>query len=145
MNETVDLDAVLRKHGHRVTEPRRVVWDVLGSAVSHLTAEQITDQAQSREPGVNRASIYRSLTLFADLGLARESNLGSDDAARWELAHPDDQFHLICESCGIVQHHAGDLVHQVRSHLFGDHGFVVNHIELSVTGTCSACAQPLWS
>ena len=140
MSDTIDLGAYLRQRGHRLTNPRRFVWDVLGAARGHLTADQIAAQVRGLDSGVNLASIYRSLTLFAELGLARESNLGTDGAGRWEVAHPDDEFHLICDKCGDVQHHGGDLVEQVRSHLVGDHGFQAAAIELSVTGRCGSCA-----
>jgi Fur family ferric uptake transcriptional regulator len=140
MTDRIDLEAFLRQRGHRVTNPRRFVWDVLAAAGGHLTAEQIAGRVQDRDHRINLASIYRSLTLFADLGLARESNLGTDGAGGWEMSHPDDEFHLICDRCGDVQHHGGDLVEQVRSHLGGDHGFQAVTIELSVTGLCSSCA-----
>jgi Fe2+ or Zn2+ uptake regulation protein len=140
MADTFDLGAHLRQRGHRLTNPRRFVWDVLGAARGHLTADQIATRVRRHDSGINLASIYRSLALFAEVGLARESNLGTDGAGRWEVAHPDDEFHLICETCGDVQHHGGDLVEQVRAHLVGDHGFQAAAIELSVSGLCANCA-----
>lgn len=142
MADTIDLGTHLRQHGHRLTNPRRFVWDVLGAARGHLTVDQIAKRVRGHDSGINLASVYRSLTLFAELGLARESNLGSDGAGRWELAHPDDEFHLICDECGDVQHHGGDLVEQVRTHLAGHHGFQADAIELSVAGLCADCAAP---
>ncbi len=139
MTDPIDLGAFLRQRGHRLTNPRRLVWDVLGAARGHLTAEQIATRVGRRDSRINLASIYRSLTLFAELGLARESILGTDGAGRWEVAHPDDEFHLICGRCGDVQHHGGDLVEQVRSHLGNYHAFKAATIELSVTGLCSSC------
>lgn len=137
MTEQIDLGQHLKDRGHKLTNPRREVWEALTRANSHLTAEQV---AQMAGPGVNLASVYRSLTLFAEIGLARESKLGSDGAARWEVAHPDDQFHLVCESCGNVEHHGGELVNQVRSHLNADHGFQASSVDLAVSGVCGTCA-----
>ncbi len=137
-----DLESELRRRGHRVTDQRRVVWEVLTSATHHLTADDVIDAARARHLHINRASVYRTLTLLSDLGLARETSLGADSqASRWEVAHPDDHFHLICRSCGDVQHHAGDLVEQVRSHLGADHHFVAEQIELTVRGLCERCRE----
>ena len=83
--------------------------------------------------------MYRSLGLFADLGLARESRLGQDNAARWERAHPDEHFHLVCTVCGRVVHHEGDLVEQVREHLAEGHRFEAETVDLVVTGRCGDC------
>lgn len=131
---------MLRAHGHRVTRARRAVWRCLQDTDGHATVEQLAAQVDRVEPGTNVASVYRTLALFEELGLARESRLG-DEAGRWELAHPDDAFHLVCERCGAVEHHSGDLVDQVRQHLRSDHGFEPQVIDLTVTGRCARCAS----
>ena len=135
----MEIGTLLRERGQRLTEPRRLVWEVLWSANRHLTAQQIADRVQEADPGINVSSVYRSLSLFAELDLIRESHLGVDGASRWELAHPDDHFHLVCERCGEVEHHAGEIVQRVRSHLAGDHGFLASSVELVATGVCTSC------
>ena len=134
-----EFAAILREQGIRMTGPRRLVWETLRHADSHLTADEITSRVNAADPAVNVSSIYRSLALFSDMGLVRESNLGTDGAARWELAHPDEHFHLVCRSCGQVDHHVGQLVEEIREHLSGGHGFVAEGIDLVVTGLCAAC------
>lgn len=135
------LRETLGEAGHRLTSPRLAVWQVLSESPGHLTAEQIADRVSDIDPAVNLSSIYRSLSLFAELGLARESHLGPDEPSHWELAHSDDQFHLRCVSCGRVTHHSGDLVAQIRDHLSGEHGFDAESIDLLVTGVCVDCAN----
>ena len=135
-----EIAAALREAGHRVTRPRRAVWAALVDAEGHLTVEELAERVEQREPGVNLASVYRALAVFADLGMVRESRLGDEEAGRWEIAHPDEHFHLVCEECGAIDHHVGTLVEQVRAHLADGHGFRPREVELIVTGTCAACA-----
>lgn len=142
MTSATELGTVLRDSGNRITEPRLRVWEVLGRATDHLTVEEIVAEVHKADPAINTSSVYRTLALFADLGLVRESQLGPDEGARWELAHPDDHFHMVCRSCGEVDHHEGDLVNQIRLHLLGGHDFAVEDIDLVVTGLCSKCALP---
>ncbi|MBW3620751.1 MAG: transcriptional repressor [Actinobacteria bacterium] len=139
MVDEQDIAELLRERGHRVTRPRRAVWDVLRRAGGHLTAEEIAERVHGDQPGVNLASVYRSLALFSELSLARESRLGDAEASRWELAHPDEHFHLVCQRCGDVDHHVGTVVAEVREHLRRGHGFLTDDIELTVTGTCADC------
>ncbi len=134
-----DLDQLLRARGYRVTRPRRAVWEVLCDAEDHLTVEAVTERTHSAGYDVDLASVYRSLDLLETLGLARSSRLGDSEASRWELAHPDEHFHLVCNSCGRVDHHVGSLVAQVREHLDTGHGFAVDEVELTVTGRCADC------
>lgn len=135
-----DVVEALRARGHRVTRARQAVWQALEDAGGHLTVEELASRVREHEPGVNTASVYRSLALFAEFDLVRESRLGGDEAGRWEVAHPDDHFHVVCEECGEVDHHVGDLVEHVRDHLASGHGFRTAHVELTVIGRCRRCA-----
>ncbi len=142
--ETIRTDELaerLRAEGYRSTRPRRAVWEVLVAAEDHLTVEEIDQRLQDRGEPVDLASVYRALALFATLGLARESHLG-DEAGRWERAHPDEHFHLVCDVCGAIDHHVGSLVAEIRAHLDGGHGFEATGVELVVTGRCADCRDP---
>ena len=139
MAPTPDVDDVLRSAGYRVTAPRQLVWRVLEEAAGHLTAEQIADRIQADgDETVNLASVYRALALLADLELVRETRLG-DGTARWEVAHPDEHFHLVCRVCGRISHHEGSLVEMVAEHLREGHDFEPQSIELVVSGICGDC------
>lgn len=135
-----ELRKTLVENGHRMTGPRLAVWDVIAGSDSHMTAEEIAEAVKDDDPSVNLSSVYRSLALFSDLGLVRESHLGANEATHWERAHPDEQFHLKCTSCGKVEHHTGDLVAQIDSHLSDHHGFRADRVELLVSGTCQDCS-----
>ena len=134
----MDVGQRLRGEGYRLTPQRQLVWEVLRSADHHLTADEILERIVETVPDFNVASVYRTLGLLADLGLAKEVRLG-DGAASWEVSHPDDEFHLVCRSCGGVTHHHGTLVEDVRVHLADGHGFVTDSVELVVHGTCADC------
>ena len=136
-----DIQVLLRNSGYRVTQPRQAVWRVLVDADGHLTVEEIAARVQRRDPGVNLASVYRSLALFEELELVRESRLAGEEASRWELAHPDEHFHLVCELCGRIDHHVGTLVEDIREHLADGHGFEAREVELIVTGRCAECSR----
>jgi Fur family transcriptional regulator, ferric uptake regulator len=137
-----DLEAALRAHGHRLTAPRQAVWEALTGMDhdgGHVTVDELTARVRARGSDADRASVYRTLALFEELGLARTSRLGTGDALHWERAHPDEHFHLLCTGCGEVDHHVGDLVAGVVHHLADDHGFEVRSVSLTVRGLCDRC------
>lgn len=135
--DAVDLDTALRNHGCRVTRARRVVWDVLSSADEHLSAPMIIDRVHAIDRTINESSVYRTLTVFSDVGLVRESRL--DEAATWEPFHDDAAIHLMCATCGIVVHHDTDLVNQLRRSLERGAEFVPTEIDVRVVGRCADC------
>lgn len=130
------LDDTLRAHGYRVTRPRRTVWDALRRTTDHVTVDELVELV---DDDVDPASVYRTLALFEELGIARMSRFQDSDAGRWEPAHPDEHFHMVCRVCGQVEHHAGTLVASIQEHLAADHGFVADDVDLTVTGRCSRC------
>jgi Fur family transcriptional regulator, ferric uptake regulator len=137
--ERSELVDELRTRGYRVTRPRRAVWEVLREAEGHLTVDEVTARIVAAGEEVDLASVYRTLSLFEQLDLARVSRLGDSEAGRWELMHPDEHFHLLCEVCGEVDHHVGSLVARIQEHLDTGHGFEVRGVELTVSGVCSRC------
>jgi Fur family transcriptional regulator, ferric uptake regulator len=140
MIPVMDVGDRLRTEGYRLTPQRRMVWEVLRRSDHHLTAEEIHAEVVRTAPDFNLASVYRTLTLLAELDMAKEVQLGGGKG-HWEINHPDDDFHLVCRGCGTVQHHPGDLVEQVRRHLAGQHGFSAENIDLVVHGICADCKR----
>lgn len=136
VSTSTSLASVLKEHGHRTTQPRRAVHDVLVAASGHLTAEQVATQV---DVTVNLATVYRALAVLEDVGLVRSVRLDDDGPTSWELSHPDDHVHLVCTQCGAVDHHVGSAVAQLRQHLLEGHGFQATDIDLVVSGLCAAC------
>jgi len=136
------LETLLHARGHRVTDARRAVWVALHEADgTHLTVDELTERIAGRTERIDRASVYRTLSLLEELGLVRATQLSTTDPVRWERAHPDEHFHLQCTSCGRVEHHEGDLVARILEHLDVGHGFAVQAVDLTVTGVCAECRE----
>ncbi len=134
-----DIGQLLAEHGYRVTVPRTRVWEALSASDGHLTVDQLSAAVHAADPSVNLASVYRALALFSELGLVRESRLGPTSASRWELAHSDHHFHVVCGQCGRVEHHGGSAVASIVTHLQRSHRFTVESVDLTVHGRCSDC------
>jgi Fur family ferric uptake transcriptional regulator len=140
MGVVIDVAQRLRTLGYRMTPQRQLVWDALRRAEHHLTAEEIHDLVARIVPDFNLASVYRTLRLLADLGLANEVRIG-DGRGYWELAHGADVVHLHCRVCGRVDHHEGDEVTHLRDHLSLHHRFSPEDADLVIHGVCSACVD----
>lgn len=136
MSTATPLATVLREHGHRATGSRRAVHAVLAMSSGHLSAEQV---ASLVDRDISLATVYRALAVLQAVGVARSVRLGEDGSASWELSHSDEHAHLVCTTCGDVDHHVGSAVAHLRDHLDNDHGFAASAVELLVSGTCSAC------
>jgi Fe2+ or Zn2+ uptake regulation protein len=133
----VDLSEALRPFGYRVTAARTAVWQVIQQNPDHLSASVIADLVRDRDPRVNRSSVYRTLALFAELGLVRESLM--DDGTHWEEAHADAVIHLVCVGCARVLHHRTPMVGELQSELIALDDFQPETIDVRVSGLCRSC------
>ena len=93
-----------RAKGLRSTEQRRLIVETFFHSHSHITIEELLGQVRSADPRVGYATVYRTLKLLAESGVANERHFG-DGVTRYELADGDTHHdHLICIEChGITE------------------------------------------
>ncbi len=141
VNGMSTAEDVLRAAGHRLTPQRLLVWETLRQRTGeHLPAESIHTEVCRTLPTLNLASVYRTLTLLVELGLARETRVG-DGPALWEVAHGAEHHHLVCRICGRIDHHEDPTLITVVDHLRTTHGFAAEDVDLVVTGVCARCTS----
>jgi Fe2+ or Zn2+ uptake regulation protein len=131
------LVAALRERGQRVTSQRLVIGRLLRELDRHVTAEEVLRRAGERLPGMSLPTVYATLDLLADLGLARRVSVGGP-----VLYDPrtEDHAHLRCRRCGSVEdlELAVDAAPALRAARAS--GFVPDTAELVVGGLCARCA-----
>jgi len=136
------LDAVLveklRERGQRVTSQRLVIHRALAARPQHLTAEQVHAAVSERLPGTSLPTVYATLELFEQLGLARRLSTGMGPVLFDSRTAP--HAHAVCRTCGSVldvdlSAPAGAL-ERARTG-----GFAPDQAEVVVWGTCRACRR----
>jgi Fe2+ or Zn2+ uptake regulation protein len=132
------LVAALRARGQRVTSQRLVINRLLAEVDRHVTAEEVLRRAGERLPGMSLPTVYATLDLLADLGLARRVSVGGP-----ALYDPrtDDHAHLRCRSCGRVEDLAAAVDATPALRAARDAGFVGETAEVVVEGLCADCVR----
>lgn len=69
---TSQARAILEQHGVRPTSQRLQVAEMLLTSPKHMTAEQILAKLRQSPGRVSKATVYNTLKLFVDNGLARQ-------------------------------------------------------------------------
>jgi Fur family transcriptional regulator, ferric uptake regulator len=134
-----DIEAVFRSKGIPLTRQRRLVWDNFAAA-SH--AATITEVAEAlRDEGVGQATVYRTVTLLAELGLlCRVQDRRGDicfTAAPIGHRHP-----LVCGICRRVVRFDGDGdLGDLERRLADETGFSIYGHHLEVYGICAQCGS----
>ena len=132
-----DLITILHARGQRVTPQRLVILRELRRRGRHATAEEIHRSVEDELPGMSTPTVYATLDLFVELGLARRIDAGA--AALYD-ARLDPHQHAVCRRCGRVQDVDGKISVAALIRAAADLGFQPQGAELIISGLCAECA-----
>jgi Fe2+ or Zn2+ uptake regulation protein len=122
----------------RVTSQRLLIDRALREHGGHLTAEQVHELVDPVLPGVTQQTVYTTLALLSDLGVARRVS-APGPSTRFE-ARTDDHHHMVCERCGAIE----DLDVRISvSRAVGasrESGFAPASASVTVLGLCASCS-----
>lgn len=134
-----DWKRTLADAGHRITEPRRAVMAVLAECDVPLSAQDILERAQCLHSGLGLVTVYRTLELFEELGLARRVHLHAGCHV-YVVSTPGHRHMLLCERCGRALEFRGqDDLDALVARLEARTGYRVHAHLLQLLGTCPEC------
>ena len=135
----MDALETMRGRGLRLTPQRRLVYAALAEHPGHATADQLCSAISLKVPGFQRTTVYRTLDLLVELGLARRVQLGHASAYEAVRDGSDLHQHLVCELCGSTTDiRVPQLLDGVRL-ATAQIGFELQQVELVGHGLCRAC------
>lgn len=129
----------IQKAGLRRTAQRDLILDTFLKTEDHLTSEDLYWIVQKQDPSVGHTTVYRTLKLLTEAGLAREVRFG-DNKTYYEH-HYDHQHHdhMICTQCGKVVEFFSQEIETLQDEIAENFGFRLSHHSLRMWGSCSAC------
>ncbi len=136
-----ELSAYLSAKGLRSTTQRDAILKLFIQAGRHLSAEELHARVRKEHPGISYATVYRTLRLLTEAGLAVESRF-ADRFVRYEYkgegSHHD---HLICTGCGRIVEFENDGIEALQVDVAKENGFIVQSHKLEIYGLCSRCRR----
>jgi Fur family ferric uptake transcriptional regulator len=132
----------LANRGIRITAQRRLMVETIQASMDHLDAASLLDLARRRSPGIDRATVYRTLELLKKLGLIDELDLMHLHGEKhyYEAKTQRDHIHLACFHCKTVQEFSSPLLEKLKDEIARSAGFHSRVIRLEMGGMCQACA-----
>ncbi len=134
-----DIICTIRESGHRVTNGKRAVAEVLIGSTSHLSVDEVVQAVRAIEPEINQSTIYRILEEFEELGLVVHSHLGAS-AAVYHLAG-QNHAHLVCDNCGLTQEIPATTFDVMEVQLREKFGFNLDRHHVALSGLCATCRE----
>ncbi len=138
-NAAEQLSAYLVGQGLKSTSQRDKILKKFVDAGRHLSAEELYALVKRAHPGIGFATVYRTLKLFAEAGVAEERRF-EDGFTRYEYKASDGHHdHLICTRCGAIIEFENERIEELQQDVARKNRFQVQSHRLEIYGLCSSC------
>ena len=129
----------LRPAGGKRSSKRDRILEIFLAQKGHVTADELYDLVRREDPGIGRATVYRSLQWMVTAGIAHKVDFG-EGRSRFEpsLRHPR-HFHLICTQCHQSSEFLSSDIELILEEVAGARNFETVETEIKLFGICQEC------
>ena len=135
------LGAHLEQRGLKHSRQRELVAEVFFGEGGHMAVEDLIRRARAADPHVSVATVYRTLKLLAECGLAVPRQFDGGQTRYEPAAGRAHHDHLICTACGEIVEFANERIEALQARVAQSHGFEVESHKLELYGRCARCRR----
>lgn len=129
----------IAKQGLKSTRQRDIILDAFLSSDRHLSIEELYLKLRAKHPSIGYATVYRTLKLFAESGIAREIHFGDGQTRYEHVSEGEHHDHLVCTECGAIFEFENESIEKLQNEVAEAHGFLIKHHKLELYGLCAKC------
>jgi Fur family transcriptional regulator, ferric uptake regulator len=127
--------------GLKSTKQRDIILDCFLSCDQHLSTEELYLKLKESMPGIGFATVYRTLKLFAESGIAREIQFGDGQTRYEHLQAGEHHDHLVCTKCGAIMEFENETIEKLQAEVARSYGFTIINHKLELYGICKNCSS----
>lgn len=131
----------MAEKGLNTTSQRKAIAQTFFGLPGHHSLEEFYREIALIDPGIGQTTVYRTLKLLCEAGLAHELQL-KDNVTRYEIARPNEHHdHLICIECGKIVEIREPAIENFQKEIASKNGFVLYGHSHNLYGVCSDCQK----
>lgn len=137
------FERFLRRNGLKLTQQREAILNAFFQHKGeHISVETLHAELRPRVPGLGTVTVYRTMRLLEEAGLAKQRHFGTG-MALYEPHRPAEHHdHLICTQCGrIIEFEQCD-IERLQEEVARANNFTIKTHRLEIYGLCESCAKP---
>jgi Fur family transcriptional regulator, ferric uptake regulator len=128
---------LLRERGKSVTKPRSLLFEYLLKSGPVPVSQFMRDNQKVAD----RASLYRALTMFHELGVIEDRIIRSQRMIELTDLYDAHHHHLTCNNCGKSVAITMPDIEQDLIELCRSYGFETNGHIIEASGLCADCRE----
>ncbi|HEX8251385.1 MAG TPA: transcriptional repressor [Pyrinomonadaceae bacterium] len=129
----------IQKYGLRRTGQRDLILEIFLRTEEHLSSEDLYWLVQKQDPAVGQTTVYRTLKLLTEAGLAREVRFGDGKTYYEHHYNHEHHDHMICTECGKVIEFFSPEIEALQDAMAEKFNFKPTHHSLRILGVCAEC------
>lgn len=133
------LGAFMAERGLKQSRQRTLIVETFYAMGGHVPVERLVNEVRRQEPRVSVATVYRTMKLLAECGLAVPRQFGEAQTLYEPAGHRGHHDHLICTGCGRIVEFENERIEALQRRVARTHGFLVESHKLELYGRCAAC------
>jgi len=127
--------------GLKSSQKRLAIIEYFLKKDRHFTTEQLYYELKKINQKFSYSTVYRSLKLLADCGLASISHF-EKGVTRFEPIHTHEHHdHLICVECGRIIEFTNQNIEKSQKKIAGRYNFQIRYHKLELYGLCENCLK----
>jgi Fur family transcriptional regulator, ferric uptake regulator len=126
----------LRQKGLKTTQQREAIVDAFLRTSGHVALDALLARARRTHPGVGLATVYRSVKLLEEAGLAASRQFESGHTLYEVVQGKSHHDHLICQRCGFIVEFESDEIERLQESAARKMGFNVLRHRHELFGLC---------
>jgi Fe2+ or Zn2+ uptake regulation protein len=123
-----------------LTPQRQLILEAIRKSCGPIDAKELYRLVSKKDETISLATVYRSLSLFKQVGLIDEHRFGKTRCC-YEITQSMEHQHILCKCCGKVIEFESPLITELIKQLQQEKNFYIEKVELCIQGTCSECLQ----
>jgi len=127
----------IQKTGLRRTAQRDLILEIFLRTEEHLTSEDLYTLVHRQDSTVGQTTVYRTLKLLTEAGLAREVRFGDNKTYYEHHYNHEHHDHMICTECGMVIEFFSPDIESLQDQMADNFGFKPTHHSLRLWGVCA--------
>lgn len=131
----------IQKSGLRHTAQRDLILEIFLKTEEHLTSEDLYWLVHKKDPSVGHTTVYRTLKLLTEAGLAREVRFGDGKTYYEHHFGHEHHDHMICTECGKVIEFFSEKLEAAQDAMAEKYNFKPTHHSLRIWGLCETCQK----
>lgn len=135
------LKSYLDNKGLKSTAQRDYIADTFFKSNTHISLDELLKKVKRKTPNIGYATVYRTMKLLTDSGLAIARQFGDGQTRYENLPEDGHHDHMICIKCSKIAEFQNQKIELLQSEMAKKLGFTVVNHKLELYGYCPACTK----